>query len=52
MIPPAVVAILWKWFYDPGNGLFNQVLSGVGLPTSAWTNSTHTAIVSLVLVAT
>lgn len=52
MIPPAVVAILWKWFYDPGNGLFNEVLSSVGLPTSSWTNSTHTAIVSLVLVAT
>jgi multiple sugar transport system permease protein len=52
MIPPAVVAILWKWFYDPGNGLFNEALSAVGLPTSAWTNSTHTAIVSLVLVAT
>ncbi len=29
MIPPAVVAILWKWFYDPGNGLFNQALSAV-----------------------
>ena len=52
MIPPAVVAILWKWFYDPGNGLFNEALSAFGLPTSAWTNSTHTAIVSLVLVAT
>lgn len=52
MIPPVVVAILWKWFYDPGNGLFNQALSAVHLPTSAWTNSTHTAIVSLVLVAT
>jgi multiple sugar transport system permease protein len=52
MIPPAVVAILWKWFYDPGNGLFNQALSAVHLPTSSWTNSTHTAIVSLVLVAT
>ena len=52
MIPPAVVAILWKWFYDPGNGLFNEALSAVGLPTSAWTNSTHTAIVSLVLVST
>lgn len=52
MIPPAVVAILWKWFYDPGNGLFNEALSALHLPTSAWTNSTHTAIVSLVLVST
>jgi multiple sugar transport system permease protein len=52
MIPPVVTAILWKWFYDPGNGLFNEALSAVHLPTSAWTNSTHTAIVSLVLVST
>jgi multiple sugar transport system permease protein len=52
MIPPAVVALLWKWFYDPGNGLFNEALSFLHLPTSSWTNSTSTAIVSLVLVST
>ena len=52
MIPPVVSAILWKWFYDPGNGLFNQVLGFLHLPTSAWTNSTVTAIPSLVLVST
>jgi multiple sugar transport system permease protein len=52
MIPPAVVALLWKWFYDPGNGLFNEALGFLHLPTSSWTNSTSTAIVSLVLVST
>jgi multiple sugar transport system permease protein len=52
MIPPAVVALLWKWFYDPGNGLFNEALTFLHLPTSSWTNSTSTAIVSLVLVST
>jgi multiple sugar transport system permease protein len=52
MIPPVVTAILWKWFYDPGNGLFNEVLTFLHLPNSAWTNSTATAIPSLVLVAT
>jgi multiple sugar transport system permease protein len=52
MIPPAVVALLWKWFYDPGNGLFNEALTFLHLPTSAWTNATSTAIVSLVLVST
>lgn len=52
MIPPVVTAILWKWFYDPGNGLFNQVLHLLRLPTSSWTNSTSTALVSLVLVST
>jgi multiple sugar transport system permease protein len=52
MIPPAVVALLWKWFYDPGNGLFNEALGFLHLPTSSWTNATSTAIVSLVLVST
>ena len=23
MLPPVVTALLWKWFYDPGPGLFN-----------------------------
>ena len=27
MIPPVVSALLWKWFYDPGAGLFNEVLA-------------------------
>jgi len=52
MIPPVVTALLWKWFYDPGPGLFNEVLRFLHLPTSEWTNSTRTALVSLVLVAT
>jgi multiple sugar transport system permease protein len=52
MIPPVVTALLWKWFYDPGNGLFNQALGFLHLPTSSWTNSTHTAVISLVLVST
>jgi multiple sugar transport system permease protein len=52
MIPPVVTALLWKWFYDPGNGLFNEVLHFLHLPTSSWTNSTGTALVSLVLVST
>ncbi|MCT2587736.1 carbohydrate ABC transporter permease [Actinophytocola gossypii] len=52
MLPPVVVAILWKWFYDPGPGLFNTLLRGVGLPPLAWLNSTDTSMLSLVLVAT
>jgi multiple sugar transport system permease protein len=52
IVPPVVTALLWKWFYDPGPGLFNEVLRALHLPTSDWTNSTSTAMVSLVLVAT
>ncbi|MGH3431421.1 MAG: carbohydrate ABC transporter permease [Thermocrispum sp.] len=52
MVPPAVTALLWNWFYDPGPGLFNSVLRALDLPTSAWTDSTSTSLLSLVLVAT
>ncbi|MEU3067724.1 sugar ABC transporter permease [Streptomyces sp. NPDC006906] len=52
MIPPVVSALLWKWFYDPGAGLANEVLGFLHLPTSNWTNGADTALVSLVIVAT
>lgn len=52
MIPPVVSALLWKWFYDPGAGLANEVLRALHLPTSNWTNGADTALVSLVIVAT
>ncbi|HEY0454468.1 sugar ABC transporter permease [Actinophytocola sp.] len=52
MLPPVVVAILWKWFYDPGPGLFNSVLRFFGLPELAWLNAADTSMLSLVIVAT
>jgi multiple sugar transport system permease protein len=52
MIPPVVSALLWKWFYDPGAGLLNEGLRFLHLPTSEWTNSPSTSLISLVLVAT
>ena len=52
MLPPVVTALLWKWFYDPGPGLFNSVLRGLGLPTSHWLDSSSTSMISLVLVIT
>ncbi|MEV7969098.1 sugar ABC transporter permease [Sphaerisporangium sp. NPDC088356] len=52
MLPPAVAVLLFKWFYDPGPGLFNQILSMVHLPPLAWLDSTSTALISLVIVST
>ncbi|MEO3813157.1 sugar ABC transporter permease [Sphaerisporangium sp. B11E5] len=52
MLPPAVAVLLFKWFYDPGPGLFNQILDLAHLPTLSWLDSTSTALISLVLVAT
>ncbi|MDL4818044.1 carbohydrate ABC transporter permease [Actinomadura opuntiae] len=52
MLPPAVAVLLFKWFYDPGPGLFNQMLHAVHLPGLSWLDSTSTALVSLVIVST
>ncbi|MWK40553.1 ABC transporter permease subunit [Actinomadura sp. J1-007] len=52
MLPPAVSVLLFKWFYDPGPGLFNQVLRLAHLPALSWLDSTGTALLSLVIVTT
>jgi multiple sugar transport system permease protein len=54
MLPPLVVTLLWKSFYDPSSGLFNSVLRTLHLPTSLWYESTssNAAIMSLILLAT
>lgn len=52
VIPPVVAILLWKWFYDPGSGLFNNVLGKVGLGPYSWLESSDSAMLSLVLEAT
>jgi multiple sugar transport system permease protein len=52
MLPPIVSAMLWQFFYDPGQGLFNTLLHGAHLPQSQWVQSPKTAMLSLVLVST
>ncbi|GAA3813951.1 sugar ABC transporter permease [Sphaerisporangium flaviroseum] len=52
MLPPAVAVLLFKWFYDPGAGLFNQILDLAHLPALSWLDSTSTALISLVIVST
>src|SRR3954471_14869481 len=31
VVPPVVAILLWKYFYDPGSGVFNAILGWVGL---------------------
>lgn len=52
MLPPAVSVLLFKWFYNPGPGLFNEILRFAHLPTPSWLDSGSTALISLVIVAT
>jgi multiple sugar transport system permease protein len=51
-VPPVVAVLLWKWFYDPDHGLFNQMLGLFGLGPYPWLQSTRWAMPSLVLEAT
>ncbi|MFI6392926.1 carbohydrate ABC transporter permease [Nonomuraea sp. NPDC050547] len=52
VVPPVVAVLMWKWFYDPDSGLFNQLLGLVGLGPYPWLQSTSMAMPSLVLEAT
>ncbi|ROQ72732.1 multiple sugar transport system permease protein [Streptomyces sp. CEV 2-1] len=44
------IALVWLWIYNPGNGLFNTLLSFVGINGPAWLASTSWAMPSVILV--
>lgn len=50
-IPIASMAslMIWKWFYNPDYGLFNAILTGLGLPASRWLGNPDIAMLCLVL---
>jgi multiple sugar transport system permease protein len=52
MLPPVAGALLFKYFYNPEYGLFNRILKIFHLPTSQWLDSSHTALISVVIAAT
>lgn len=46
-----VAGVIWRFMFDPGNGLINEVLGGLGLPTSQWTGNVQSAMISVLIVA-
>jgi len=52
MLPQVASALLFRYFYDPKYGLFNQILHLFQLPGSAWLSSKDTALLSVVIAAT
>jgi multiple sugar transport system permease protein len=53
VVPPVVAVLLWKFFYDASpTGVFNVVLSWVGIGPQPWIQSAASAMPSLVLEAT
>lgn len=49
VVPITASSLIWLWFYDPGIGPFNQVLSALGLPASQWLYSEKTALISIIV---
>jgi multiple sugar transport system permease protein len=52
MLPPVASVLLFKYFYDPGYGLFNRILQLLHLPDQQWLQSTSTAMLSVVIAST
>src|ERR1700684_3368452 len=38
------MSVVWTWFFDPTNGIVNQVLSHVGIVGPAWLSDAATAM--------
>lgn len=47
----AVLALVWKWLFNPVIGLLNYFLSLVGLPAQQWLGNPDLALPSLMLMA-
>jgi multiple sugar transport system permease protein len=41
---PVAMSVVWTWFFDPTNGIVNQVLSHVGIVGPAWLSDAATAM--------
>lgn len=44
-------ALIWNWLYQPSLGLFNQILTLMGLPTLSYLRSPDQALASIVVYA-
>jgi len=49
VVPVVASSLIWIWFFDPGIGPFNQILSAIGLPKSQWLYHENTALVSILI---
>jgi ABC-type sugar transport system permease subunit len=52
-IMPVAVASVWRWLYEPNNGLFNRILSAIGFNKfmPVWLGDPHIATYSIMLAA-
>ncbi|MGW0187415.1 carbohydrate ABC transporter permease [Streptomyces sp. NPDC003362] len=52
MLPPVASVLLFKYLYDPGYGLLNELFGFFGLPEQQWLQDPDTSMLSVVIAAT
>jgi len=51
VVPTVAVSVLWIWLLNPNYGLFNSILSGLGLPGVPWLTSPDWSKPSLIIMS-
>lgn len=49
MTTPVVVGLIWRFMYNPTQGILNYLLGQVGLPTPNWLGSLQTGLIAVML---
>ncbi len=49
VVPVVACSLIWLWFYDPGIGPLNQILTALGLEPLKWLYSESTAMLSIII---
>jgi multiple sugar transport system permease protein len=49
--PWVPVSVIWKWIFDPTQGVLNYVIGLVGLPAQAWLQDPNVILYAIVIVA-
>jgi multiple sugar transport system permease protein len=50
VLPVSVIALIWNWLYQPGFGLINGVLTGLGLKEVGWLSDANVALMSVIIM--
>ena len=50
VLPVSVVVLIWNWLYQPGFGLINGILEGIGLKDVPWLSDPTAAMVALIIL--
>lgn len=52
LLPAVASAIMFRWFFDPSNGMINNILRFIGVTnTPIWLESAETALLTLVIIS-